>query len=379
MKGRLEELDSLRGLAALTVIFSHFFAIFKVESHSNILNRLIDSPLHLFFAGHEAVVLFFILSGFVLALPYYNNKETSYSVFAIKRVIRIYIPYIVSVIVAVILAFIFTKGGINELSDWFNSVWEYPIKWDVVIDHIIFIHSFENSEFNPVYWSLVHELRISLVFPLILLLQNKYSIKTNTIIGVVLFFSGFSLFYLTNIVLQINVDYFSTLQYIPMFMIGAYLALYREKLVNYLKQLNEVAMYCLLFLALLAYTYAHWFFPSIGILHVVNDLIISFGASIFIIFSLTSKKFSAFLKIKLVHFMGKISYSIYLYHSIVLLTMLNIFYNKINIIFIFIMTIILTMVLSALSYYWVELPSIKLIKKIQNKYLLTKEKEELSV
>ena len=69
MNARMHELDSLRGIAALTVILDHFVAAYVGTLHGlkGPSSRIITYfALHLFTAGHEAVLLFFILSGFVL-------------------------------------------------------------------------------------------------------------------------------------------------------------------------------------------------------------------------------------------------------------------------------------------------------------------------
>lgn len=65
---RFHELDGLRGLAALTVYFSHLIGTFNFSS--DYFTKVSNSPLHLFWHGEGAVQLFFILSGFVLTLPY---------------------------------------------------------------------------------------------------------------------------------------------------------------------------------------------------------------------------------------------------------------------------------------------------------------------
>lgn len=60
---RFAYLDSMRGIAALMVLFGHF-----------ILWRYVDYPiaksLYLLFNAHDAVSFFFVLSGFVLSWVY---------------------------------------------------------------------------------------------------------------------------------------------------------------------------------------------------------------------------------------------------------------------------------------------------------------------
>lgn len=67
MNSRFDQIDSIRGLAALSVVISHLSLVIP---NVYIVQKLKNTPLHIFWAGHEAVILFFILSGFVLALPY---------------------------------------------------------------------------------------------------------------------------------------------------------------------------------------------------------------------------------------------------------------------------------------------------------------------
>jgi peptidoglycan/LPS O-acetylase OafA/YrhL len=62
MATRFDELDSLRGLAACTVVLTHFWD----GMDANIYLATFHSPLRILVAGHNAVTLFFVLSGFVL-------------------------------------------------------------------------------------------------------------------------------------------------------------------------------------------------------------------------------------------------------------------------------------------------------------------------
>lgn len=89
-----DELDSLRGLAAITVAFGHLalltFASTTWPDHPHIafwrhvvtlLNR---TPLAFLMAGGAAVRFFFVLSGFVLMLPFLRRKENPYSPYLVK-------------------------------------------------------------------------------------------------------------------------------------------------------------------------------------------------------------------------------------------------------------------------------------------------------
>jgi len=87
VNARYRQLDSLRGIAALFVFFSHFFLIFKIDG--SLALALKASPLGVFINGHSAVMFFFVLSGFVLSLPFISNeKPLNLAEFYIKRIFR---------------------------------------------------------------------------------------------------------------------------------------------------------------------------------------------------------------------------------------------------------------------------------------------------
>ncbi len=64
---RILAFDSLRGLAAVVVVFCHFRLAF-----TNAPPAWFIWPL---FAGHQAVTVFFVLSGYVLSLPYWDKSR----------------------------------------------------------------------------------------------------------------------------------------------------------------------------------------------------------------------------------------------------------------------------------------------------------------
>jgi peptidoglycan/LPS O-acetylase OafA/YrhL len=68
---RYTQLDSLRGLAACTVVFCHATNVLPaVYDDPGRAWWLTETPLGLLRAGSAAVDFFFVLSGFVLALPF---------------------------------------------------------------------------------------------------------------------------------------------------------------------------------------------------------------------------------------------------------------------------------------------------------------------
>lgn len=371
MNKRYAELDALRGLAAITVVLTHYLSIypwfnevtFGVEKYTE-WNLIKYSPISILWAGHEAVVLFFILSGFVLSLPYYANKNSGYLDYLVKRVCRIYIPYIFSVLLAIVCALLFSQGGISSFSNWFNERWSLPINWNDIYNHLFLINDFNNSEFNPIYWSLVHEMRISIIFPLIILVILRFNWKL-VLLGSVAF-STFG-FMIENL-MSTKSDMVSTIKYFFMFVVGAILAKNRIILQNKYFILSLLTKNLMLVLGLFLYTFQWWGY-YVPVIHnnLTVDLFITLGASIFIITAISSRRISKVLLIRPFQYLGRISFSLYLYHCIALFSLIYLLHNKINIIFILLISLVLTFIISSLAYIYIEKPSSEVGKKIVEK------------
>ncbi|MED1089129.1 acyltransferase [Bacillus paramycoides] len=372
MTRRYKELDSLRGIAAIIVLLGHFLALFPILG-KKVMYSTFGSCVSILWQGHSAVIIFFVLSGFVLSLPFYKGTEFNYLKYLIKRVCRIYIPYIVILFIAIgIKLGIHSKiGTIPGLVQW--GSWNIEVSFNRVMDHILFLREFNSDAFIMVIWSLVHEMRISIVFPLIIFLLLRVNWKVG--IGIAMFLSVIGYLLMKNIPSEFNIpvstNYFITLHYSSMFIIGALLAKNREYLVS--KIINLKVKYLLLPLGLLFFSYPRIPFMLLSKLIgeidyelylIIIDWYICFGAVLIILAALSSKLFSKLLLIKPVQFIGEISYSLYLVHPIVLLTTVHIFYGKISVPLILLISFIFTMVVSVLCYKFIEIPSIKIGRKL---------------
>lgn len=369
MSQRLRELDSLRGLAALSVVIHHFLLIFPViaedtSKQTNILNILKYSPLHILFAGHEAVILFFILSGFVLSLPTFINKRSGYLEFIVKRICRIYIPYAVIISVAILCAIVTISTPLHNLSDFAVYRWRVSITPELVFQHFFLIRSFNNLQIDPVIWSLVHEMRISLVFPVLVILVSRLRWFTSVTLAYVFYHLAST--YIQQF--QFQNDYLQTLQYIGMFILGAVIARYRTAIKNIFTSLPKLVRYTALPIAACLYTYS-WLWISNQSIHSdeINTLMITAGAALFIILALSSDVFSKILLKRPLTYLGDISYSLYLIHVVVLFLMLNLFYLRMPLAVVLAAALALSLLTAHISYKYVEMPSIKLGKYLSRR------------
>lgn len=84
---KLEKLDALRGMAALYVVIHHTVSNSTTFFGSNIG--------YLFRFGEEAVILFFLLSGFVINFSFVKARDKTFKTYFFKRATRIYIPLLI--------------------------------------------------------------------------------------------------------------------------------------------------------------------------------------------------------------------------------------------------------------------------------------------
>jgi peptidoglycan/LPS O-acetylase OafA/YrhL len=367
MTQRIEQLDSLRGLAALTVVICHFSAVFPETSHntSHWWNIVSWVPLQCIMAGHQAVVFFFVLSGFVLVLPFLR-QPVPYLPWIIKRFCRIYLPYYGAIAVAIFLVTRCDARPMAPLTPWFDHTFRGPVTSTAIFNHLLLIGSFRNSQFNPIVWSLVVEMRISLVFPLLALLAIRLRWWKSLLAAYGIASVAVGIYVVLNYWLQWRNDYYLTFLYVPEFVVGCLLARYRQQIVTWCRNLPRSAKAAALVAATLLYTYPSWFFANQAILHLdpVNDFVTTLGIVIFIVSALTSWSASSILISRPLVALGKASYSLYLVHAVCLLAAMHLLFGSMPVGWILAIAAGLTLAATYLSYILLETPSIDLGRRL---------------
>jgi len=89
------KLECLRGFAAIYVVLHH-----NVKFHYDVLGINLGE---LFRFGQEAVILFFLISGFVIYYSYSRNPSQSFWKYFKKRALRIYVPLVIVFLIGYLL------------------------------------------------------------------------------------------------------------------------------------------------------------------------------------------------------------------------------------------------------------------------------------
>lgn len=332
-KKYFHEFDFLRGLAAITVFMSHSLGVYDIKQF----------PLTLFSDGHAAVILFFVLSGFVLMYQSLNTQYNSYA-FLIRRFFRIYPAFIISILLAYFLKEVIYD---NYRVYIFPEIWLNEFSLDLLFKTLLLIGpSFDSKVINSVIWSLIVEMRVSIIFPIFILLFKKvddFKILLAILILIIL--------------IPLFIQNISLFQYIPIFYLGALYAKYFHQINRFIA--NFKVIYFLIILYFFGNYSTHFNIENKYLI----DLIISIG-SLFIMVAFTSfvltQKISKFNFSTLI---GKTSYSFYLLHQPILLTLVSVFYFT-NSFLMILSSFFITIIISYIILKVIELPFVQLGKKL---------------
>lgn len=156
---RLAFADAVRGLAAFWVVLFHL----SVAGHLNGLGTLLPEWLRssLFDNGHLGVAVFFVLSGFVMALNVVDaNVDDRFATrFIARRFVRLTPPYYVAILVA--LAYLFVRSRLT------GDALHVP-NGPELLAHALYLQGLAAiPDINPVFWTLCVEVQFYAAFALL--------------------------------------------------------------------------------------------------------------------------------------------------------------------------------------------------------------------
>lgn len=347
-----KQLDSLRGIAVLMVIYSHWLDNWRV--------------------GQIGVNIFFTLSGFLITKILLQNRLDSELIsypkidviknFYLKRVLRIFPIYYLTLLLFIPL----------------SSYFETPIRLNLMYyftftSNIIYFlcQCFDGSLTH--FWSLAVEEQFYLVWPWVIIFLPKRFILTA--IFTIIFVGIFSqIIFLDN-----QFSRFMTFQSFDAFGIGAlvsWMSFDNNKMKEFSTQMLILGSIYLNFCFILNHTQFNYlyFMPD----RTISALFTAAFISYILLRDETGIKFiDTVLNNRWLVFCGKISYGLYLYHNFVP----EYFYRRIINIYVnphlpsffleyvqtlkLIENIIVVTVLALFSYYFIERPILKLKSKFE--------------
>ena len=331
---RYSVLDSLRGLAAVSVLLTH---ILQKIVPPGVLSH---TPVRLLVDGRCFVIFFFVLSGFVLATALWaETGKFNYAAYATRRLVRLYPPYAAAGILAVV------------------AIWLSGRQFDPaqLIDYLLTLGTTQGITLNRPSWSLTYELRLSLAMPLFCLLIGwnirifAMAIAASFIaIEIAIVRTGVGQFpYAIDAFLPAVIV---TLRFAICFAVGALLARLHMRNSSLFPLVGQYPAAVALLACML--------------MSVLLDQTSMAGAALVIILALQWRAMQAFMAFRPFVWLGRISYSLYLTHFLVLEFIVATLGSRLPLPAAAAIAFVLAFLVAEVFYRLVEAPSIALSRRI---------------
>lgn len=334
---RIVELDALRGLASVLVVAIHYHNLFADPGKS----RFFD----LRWIGVYPVTLFFVLSGYVLSIPYWTGRSMPYPAYVLRRILRLWLPYAAAVVVALLAASKLLNANL-PLASSFYLMWHTPLTLQLIVRQLLTMAT--GPQINTAFWSLRYEMEFSIALPVICwLILRARPLGTIAAVLVIARLGGVLFRHHDSPWIE---ELSNSMVHGSAFVWGAVLALCESQVRIFYAKTPTV-----LKLLLLVATIFGLFCQIQGLVPIACCGVIVF-ARYSPVRQLIDTAFPEYL--------GRISYSLYLIHATTLWAIMILLYGKLPSIAILIIFLITTFGLSHLFCVWVEEPSMRLSKRL---------------
>jgi peptidoglycan/LPS O-acetylase OafA/YrhL len=351
---RVESLDYLRGLMAISVVIYHYSS----WSTATLGGEYLFGKL-----GIYAVSIFYILSGLSLTIVY-QNKITHFSdiiSFFIKRLFRIFPLFWL-----VVTVFILIKVAASVLG---NEEFSIPL-YKIFLNYTLLFGFIEPSAYLTTgAWSIGNEMVFYAIFPIVFILSSKYPwvLPLTILLSIVagLYFA----FWTINEDVQLKYEwpvYINPFNQLFLFMAGIAIGKWGEYIQNIEKRMG----YFILLLALLIF----WLYPAEGdkiqIVTGVERVVLSLSSIIFVLFVYILNPQIKSLPSNILAFLGQGCYSIYLLHPLIAIPIVAVF-SKLGFDdpVAYIIAFFATLVISGLTFTYLEKPMMNVGKVVSQKLL----------
>lgn len=357
---RLTELDALRGVAAMLVLVHHALQLIPRIDHPDVPGAgflrytLIHlTPLRVFEFGRPAVLFFFVLSGYVLTRALLRSGSPGLGAFALQRSVRLGLPVVASVLLSVALWAAFGDPDLPEA--WRERslfTWLVPPTAMQVASNALLLADNETMRLNVVLWSLVHEWRLTLLLPLVLLFRGRAALFAALALGAT--WLGIMGGATENGVLlgpQLHSTVAASLYFAAGVGAGVALALWLGTEVPVLRREARLA-------AAVA---------CVALFAMRSDLAVYAGSALLIVLARQPGRFRAGLRHPVLAWLGAISFSLYLVHAPVLVAALHGLHDRWNPFAIAALGMAVSVYVAVLFFHLVEEPARRLARRVERR------------
>ncbi len=365
-KTYFENLDSLRAIAALCVVLYHFtlWLHFPDGIFYDRVQKIISFN---HYGGPLSVRFFFVLSGFLITYLMFDeqklNGKFSIKNFYIRRVLRIFPIYYISLIIG----FIIYPVLLNSRGISFHEV-SNPVFFSLFLANFdVMYHNAPVNGLLGLQWSVAVEEQFYLLSPaLFLLAYKKYFPQMQ-----LLFIAVSYLFYLQHWNDGTSVPHYHTLSVLSYLSFGSLLAWVCSAHFDIIsKTLNLISKISIFIIYSLCIIFIFFFDDIHAAIPFINAIVMKIITTLFFGFVILEQNYSTHSvfkmgRIKILSWLGKISYGIYIYHMTAIYMVIYFFkLNEHTIWFQMITALILTIAISTISVRYIE----KYFQRLKKKF-----------
>jgi peptidoglycan/LPS O-acetylase OafA/YrhL len=168
---KISYMDGLRGLAALVVVFHHyalayFYRVVFGNMNGGWSNAIYSTPLSLLVAGRLAVCVFFVISGYVLSYKYFRSQKPEIlTSAAIRRYFRLMPPILVTTLLSYALIKLHAMHNVHAAqithSPWLAAWWLGAAHLGDALKlglYDVFVSQAHYEQYNNALWTMQIEL-----------------------------------------------------------------------------------------------------------------------------------------------------------------------------------------------------------------------------
>jgi peptidoglycan/LPS O-acetylase OafA/YrhL len=329
-------LNGLRGLAALIVFISH-------SANLGIIPKGLGSGF-----GAQGVIIFFVLSGFLMSYLYLDSSPDRVNImrYAKHRVFRVMPLYLIIVLVS----YLSLRGGYQL----------YEVSNSNIVEHLLFI------EAGNVLWTIPVELQFYILFGFIWFFFYRISATKLIVLVLVFIVCFYTLQYYLYMGYKggINNNSGYLVYWIQFFLFGLVMGLlYKKKAAEITDFFKSRSGFWLAQFSIVLFLIS---LPGIRVFLEIYrypnylDLISTAPTVLVVFFTLSERGLFAVLNLKLFQYLGKISYSFYLFHYPILFFIYSLIspevglYGSIAGFIVFVISLIVVILVSSFSFYMIE-------------------------
>lgn len=376
---KIKYIEGIKGLSIVVVLLHHYILGFYPAlisgypemSHTQTAIEvwIAKTPLNLLYNGNFAVCIFFIISGYMLSHKFFRAKKHDYIVAsASKRYFRLLLPVLFSILIAYMcmkLNLFYNRDAAlySKSTLWLSTLWQFdPNFWGMINEGFYGVFVTSSHSYNSFLWIITFEFIGSyLVFGVVSLFGHQRNRFIFYFLLIFLLFNTYFILFILGLIvsdLKINSPYFikykRSIHPLLFLLIGLYLGSYPTNLAPSL--IKESFLYRHIFNQYIdqAYLFAH-----------------TWGALLVLLAVLSSERLQRFLSNTILSFLGKIAYSLFVIHGIILGTFSSWLFLKlsylpyhIDCLIMFFVSWIIVVIISYVVFQYIDRPGIRLSNRL---------------